>query len=126
MSFDSWWQDHVFFSVVWLKTSRTSESLAWVSLMMCILCLGLWLMRTKCLMNVYFVVGSLADAQQMLDEAVHLFGQIGLQLNLGKLKWIATKHCDLREGDYLKIRTPLRHPTQGGYPRGGRDRGLFD
>ena len=39
----------------------------------------------------------------MLDEAVDLFQSIGLRVNIAKLKWVATKHCNLGENAYFKV-----------------------
>ena len=42
--------------------------------------------------DVYFTSTSLAEAQEMLNEAFDHFSTLGLRINLGKLKWMANKY----------------------------------
>ena len=46
----------------------------------------------------------------MLDEAIKLFGKIGLQPNLTKIKWIANKFVGVVETDYLVVVNNVFYP----------------
>ena len=86
MSFQAWWNEHAFLY------SNLEAGLQ-----------DVYVTSLAFLDDVYFAASSLADAQAMLNEAFDLFSSIGLKVNIAKLKWMATKHCDLDDNAYLKV-----------------------
>ena len=75
MSFDAWWSGHAFlFSNLGNSVQDT------------------WLTSLAFLDDVYFTAPTLVQGQLMIDEAIALFGKIGLKRNLTKIKWIANKY----------------------------------
>ena len=53
--------------------------------------------------DIYFLCGSFEQAQMMLNDAISLFGSVGLRLNIAKISWMANKHCSCPENATLQI-----------------------
>ena len=92
ISFDAWWSDHHF-----LFDNLTGNVQ------------DVWLTSLAFLDDVYFAAPTLTQGQQMLDEAISLFGRVGLKPNLTKIKWIANKYIGVGACNYLVIDS-VRYP----------------
>ena len=64
---------------------------------------NIWITSLAFLDDMYFTAPTLVQGQLMLDEAISLFGRIGLKPNLTKIKWIANKHVGTCSSDYLVV-----------------------
>jgi hypothetical protein len=54
--------------------------------------------------DLYLVAGSLREAQFMLDEVADRLAQLGLHLNVKKVKWMANKYAaDVRHDSFLRV-----------------------
>jgi len=53
--------------------------------------------------DIYFTCTSTAQAQCMLDDAIHIFASVGLKLNISKIKWMANKYVICADSDALYI-----------------------
>ena len=87
-AFSDWWSEHQFIF-------RGIQSHDHVQ--------DLYLTSLGFLDDIYFVCSCFEQAQKMLNDVTLLFAQVGLRLNLGKIKWMRNKHCKGAENATLRV-----------------------